>query len=444
MGLKPEVGLPKTPRGIRIMPPTRRTLIYLAAILLAPLTARAVDGTWIFGGFPFDWSNPANWSGGIIADGKSSTANFATGLNFINLDSNRTIGNLNFSGSGWYLDSSNGSVLTFDGNGGSLIQTQSLTTATISASLAGGPYGVSKTGPGTLVLSGTNSHGRTDLDDGILEIVSAGSLGTGSVIFYRGSISNPTVPKLAFRQSSAMTVSNTLAYAFTDGVVAGEIIQSGTGTTTLAGTMTNYTGRITANRGTLLINTAVGGTGDVQVLTNGTVVGGTLGGTGSLGTRKVDVFSNGYLAPGDGVGTFTVGNVRFWGGLSYFSVEVDLGPTLAADLLNVNGSVRLTDSPLNLALLNLPTGQTLPLTFLLVKNDASDAVIGQFGTINTAPGFGVTVNYAFTGTDALGRLGDGNDIAVTIVPEPAAFVFALTAAACLLASCRRILNSSTT
>jgi hypothetical protein len=58
--------------------------------------------------------------------------------------------------------------------------------------------------------------------------------------------------------------------------------------------------------------------------------------------------------------------------------------------------------------------------FLIAANDGSDPVSGTFGTINGVPGgYTATVDYAFSGTDTLGRVGNGNDIAVTIVPEPA-------------------------
>src|SRR5690349_11168851 len=86
------------------------------------------------------------------------------------------------------------------------------------------------------------------------------------------------------------------------------------------------------------------------------------------------------------------------------------------------------------ALLNLPTTQPTPVTFLLAANDLTDPVAGTFDpTITGLPaGWSATVDYAFTDSDVLGRTGDGNDIAVTLsfesqveaVPEPGAFVLA--------------------
>src|SRR4051794_28010579 len=64
------------------------------------------------------------------------------------------------------------------------------------------------------------------------------------------------------------------------------------------------------------------------------------------------------------------------------------------------------------------------MTFLIAANDASDPILGTLATINDLPaGYIAILNYAFTGTDALGRIGDGNDLAVTLqVPEPGTIV----------------------
>src|SRR5437762_14331453 len=61
--------------------------------------APAQDGSWsaVASG---NWSNAANWSGGVIANGANFTATFATpNLTVplsVTLDSSRTIGNLTF------------------------------------------------------------------------------------------------------------------------------------------------------------------------------------------------------------------------------------------------------------------------------------------------------------------------------------------------------------
>lgn len=77
-----------------------------------------------------------------------------------------------------------------------------------------------------------------------------------------------------------------------------------------------------------------------------------------------------------------------------------------------------------MSLLNASATPGLPLTFLLINNDGSDAIANAFGVLNlfgaNSAGYSYTVNYAFNGTDVLGRVGDGNDLAITlmVIPEP--------------------------
>ena len=63
---------------------------------------------------------------------------------------------------------------------------------------------------------------------------------------------------------------------------------------------------------------------------------------------------------------------------------------------------------------------------------------GSFTTINGVPaGYFATINYGFSGSDSTGRIGDGNDIAVTVVPEPTSLGLIALAAASLLGRRRR-------
>lgn len=138
------------------------------------------------------WSNPAgglwdttgNWTGGIVATGNGSTADF-NALDIpadttVDLDSARTVGNLVFgdtdtaSAAGWTL-ANNGNaanILTLSG------ATPTITvnalggtkTATISAEVAG-TAGLVKSGNGTLVLAGPLPYtGATTVNDGTLQV----------------------------------------------------------------------------------------------------------------------------------------------------------------------------------------------------------------------------------------------------------------------------------
>ena len=267
-----------------------------------------------------------------------------------------------------------------------------------------------KSNAGTLILTGMNSYADTTIGSsgGTLQIGdggTAGTLGVGQVTLASGTHGNT----LAFNRSNDYT----FAGAITSAATNNSIVQKGTGTTTLTGAMNGYNGGITVSAGKLLVNTTVGGTSAVAVN------GGTLGGTGSLGTRSVTIINGGALAPGASIGSLSTGSLSLLSAGSRFNPEIDLGPQLNADLLNVNGAVSLANSTLDVSLLNLPTSQTLPLTFLLINNDGtSDPISGKFGSISIPTGFAVAVDYAYSGTDALGRVGNGNDLAITLSSVP--------------------------
>ncbi len=104
--------------------------------------------------------------------------------------------------------------------------------------------------------------------------------------------------------------------------------KSGTGRLTLSNTNSTHTGTTTVTDGTLaltgtLVNSAV------------TVNGGTLTGTGSIG-GSLTVNSLGTLAPGNGIGTFSVGSAVLGGTLA---IETDAS---TIDVLNVTGELDIS------------------------------------------------------------------------------------------------------
>jgi T5SS/PEP-CTERM-associated repeat protein/autotransporter-associated beta strand protein len=281
-----------------------------------------------------------------------------------------------------------------------------------SLTMAAGGFTALNINNGGLVVATALKEGANSglaLDGGTLRIISTGSstnlmaLNAGG-----GTLDIPT---------TANTFTMLPGFGGTSGIISGVGGLTKTAAGTLAFAQANtYGGGTTINGGKLLANNTTGsatGNGNVAVNT-----GGTLGGTGTV-SGAVSVAGGGTVAPGASIGTLNTGAISLTDAASKLSLELNLGATPAADLLNVTGSITLANSTLDLALaevpLNLPT-----MTFLVAANDASDAIVGTFATINGVPaGYVATVNYAFTGTDALGRIGDGNDLAVTFaVPEP--------------------------
>jgi hypothetical protein len=121
-----------------------------------------------------------------------------------------------------------------------------------------------------------------------------------------------------------------------------------------------------------------------------------------------------------GIGTLATGSMTL---LSGGTLAVDLNPSVtpAADLLTVTGSFTPAGATLALTLVNAPISLSAPLTFLIVSNDGADAISGTFASIvGLPPNYAASLNYAYAGTDALGRIGSGNDLAITLAAVPEA------------------------
>jgi autotransporter-associated beta strand protein len=165
------------------------------------VTTVTAPGTWITDTSSI-WNLANNWSGNVIATGAGQTANFSTinitGNRFVTLNSPRTIGTLRFSDTSgsqtWTLTASGGSQLTLDTTSATSPALIVTNTATISAPIAG-TNGFTKSGPGTLILSGNNGlsgtvnidTSSTTLSDGITRITGAGALANVSRIQIRNN-----------------------------------------------------------------------------------------------------------------------------------------------------------------------------------------------------------------------------------------------------------------
>jgi autotransporter-associated beta strand protein/YVTN family beta-propeller protein len=144
--------------------------------LFSTLNANAASGTWtsLNDG---SWTNSANWSGAVIADGAGNTANFATldlsANTTVTLDAPRTVGSLSFADQtapifNWVLNTGSAGPLTLSGAAPTITVING--SATINASLAG-TSGLAKAGSGLLVLSAANSYsGPTAVNVGTLDL----------------------------------------------------------------------------------------------------------------------------------------------------------------------------------------------------------------------------------------------------------------------------------
>jgi autotransporter-associated beta strand protein len=214
--------------------------------------------------------------------------------------------------------------------------------------------------------------------------------------------------------------------AITDGSNTSAITKTGAGTVKFSCAPGNtYDGGTTVSTGTLLVtNTSGSGTGTGAV----NVTAGTLGGTGSVsGAVTVGNGAGGsdsFIAPGSGgIGTFTTTNSLSLASDATFSFEFN-SSAITADKLVANG-VTLNGSSV-FSYTDLGSGTlALNTVFTIIDNTSGSAISGAFGNLADLSTFTVGANQfqaSYSG-------GTGNDLVITVVPEPATWAllaFSLT------------------
>jgi autotransporter-associated beta strand protein len=256
------------------------------------------------------YSGGTNLNGGILA---------------VNVDGNLGTGPLSFNGGVLEALAAGGGIssnkpVMLNPSGGTFLADPG-TSSTLSGAITGeGAW--TKTGSGTLILTGTNTYGGgTTISAGTLQLGNGGT--TGSI---PGNVTDNGV--LAFNRSNVFTFG---------GVISGEgsVQQNGTGTTVLAGNNT-YTGGTTINAGTLQLGN--GGT-------SGNIVGNVIN-NGSLVFNRSDAFTFGGVISGtgsvqqNGLGTTVLGSDNSYRGTTTVnggSLIVDGSIASVETVVNANG-----------------------------------------------------------------------------------------------------------
>ncbi len=398
-------------------------------------TAGTASGAWSADVFGFNsiYFSATGTTTGTLSDGGTQFATYTNsgGTLTITFDSNATTARVGsvFSGITYQNDTPAGdATIRFaltDGDGGSTHADVTVTSDTIYVTDA----------TDTATIDATNGVSFSEA----IAIAAADATGSQTLVF-AGSLASQTVSASA---ATNLNESLTLDLSQADGVTlsGGSLsIQSGftlTATTdsghtaTIATSLSGSGGLTKAGAGTLILSGA-NGFADATTVSAGTLVvtgslgstsgvsvaqGATLGGTGSIfysGSSNTATI-NGTLSPGTGSGGF--GTLTINGNLAFGATGVlaaDIGGTTAGtsyDQVVVKGTVTVTGGAgLTLAGSHVPAKSATGESFVLIDNDASDAISGTFSSL--ASGGTVTFNGVVL-TASYGAGSGGNDFALT-------------------------------
>ena len=320
------------------------------------------NGTWISDGAGV-WSDTAKWTSAFPANGGGYSADFST-LNIsanraVTLDTSRSLGALRFgdiSGAqNWTLASSGGATLTLDtglpATSPSIVVNQN--TATLSAPLAG-TNGFTKSGAGTLILSGSNVlAGTINIDTG------SNTVGEGTVrLAHPNALAAATT--LAIRTNNSGSSTLALDGALGDVAVSAPVNLSGRNNTVTA--IRNLSG---ANSLSGAISLQSGGSSYIFLSDSGTL---SLGAIGSVATGDRTLTFN-------GAGNTTLGGVISNGNATMHLLKTGAGRLSVTAANTFTGNINVSGGTLsvlgsgalyagghnNTAVLAVNTGATLEL-----------------------------------------------------------------------------------
>ncbi|MEX0643416.1 MAG: autotransporter-associated beta strand repeat-containing protein [Pirellulales bacterium] len=250
---------------------------------------------------------------------------------------------------------------------------------------------VTSTGGGSLTFRNDGADGANDTFDPRLSMGDA----TFSMPI---AIDNGTTGKTRLTSANDSGTTHTF-----DGVISGSgsyrRLDNSNGTTNFTKANT-YSGGTAVSGGTLLVNNPAGpgsgtGSGDVTVSS-----GGRLGGTGSIaGTVTVsgDMFSPGVVAPGNSVGTLTMGGLTLNSGTNNSRLSFELATPGASDLINVTNVDGLIINAARVDVFSLAGFGAG--TYTLIDYAGTVGGAGLAGlTLGTNPGGGFNYNFFDTGS----------------------------------------------
>ncbi len=268
--------------------------------------------------------------------------------------------------------------------------------------------------------------------------IGAGQIGVGAD--FAGNNMDFTAPVTLFKAAGAnythrITVESGVNITFSGG------LDLSTGTGVSNGLLVTGAGRLFITKPVNLIVEPVGVDGGHLFVSGGLATsvlvrnGGVFGGISQTGTQVDNIFfeTNSVFSPGTpgiATGTLEAGVLDLEPGAV---LQIEIGGTAPGtfDQVKVNGSITI-GGDLLISLINGFTPTAGDTFTIIINSTLSNPVNGNFeglsgGTTFTAAGTGFRIDY-----DG----GDGNDVVLTVVPEPAG-AFYVSCSLCLLASRRR-------
>jgi autotransporter-associated beta strand protein len=280
------------------------------------------------------WADTNNWTNDFVGNGRGVTADFSKlALPFavtVTLDGPRTIGGLLFgdtvNASTWDLEPGTGDPLTLDASNSPVVAVLNQT-ATVGTALAG-TNGLTKTGNGTLVLSGANTFsGTTRLNAGTLSVSSPANL--------------PAASALTLSSNTVLDITASLTLANNVNIPAGQ-----SGTLQLAGAFNSMlTGDFSGVSGNLTLDVSAGNnTGFSPNSANGPAPGSVVNLLGATGAAQVYCNPNNVLAQTFFANTKVVVTATGTGTTHFFLGNISNGRNVQFGALDGGNATTLIDS----------------------------------------------------------------------------------------------------
>lgn len=401
------------------------------------------SGTW--NSSNTNWTNAADNASGVIWV-SGDTAIFSGVAGTVTVSGTQQIGGLTFNSTGYTISGD-----SLDINGAAAVLSASGSATISSAIIDSGGGGTVTISAGTISLSGSNTFaGGTSVSNGAslnlsgslagsltnagTTVISAGGFTSGALIQNSGtSTINGQVASLDVNGGSTTNnatvtgVATTSAILINNGTLSGAVTAESSGTLTSTATLSSG---VTVNLGGTAnisgtANGAVGNSGQLNFTgtTSGdsTITNNAFGTMTAMGTMALNGFTSvsnaGTFDLQDGdVGEQVTIATNF---VNTGTLAIDIASNGTSDKLMVTGTVSLAGS-LNVSAVDAEaafqaaaSGSGGEIEYVIIENDAADAVTGNFA--------GVTDDLAFFDSAVSTTGGDGNDVLLTLTSQTVDF-----------------------